>query len=332
MTDDAAAVPRLCEPPAHLITLAIEASVCSPCRSKRGAVIFRGPDLVAWGYNDKPHGFACDGSVSCKATCRAEAIHAEQQALLSAGRKANGAEMLHVKTVDGELVPSGGPSCVQCSKLGLIAGIQAMWLFHDDGWRRYDTTEWHRLSLEAMPADLLSTVERLTQERDQCRAELEQERHVSLNDPAEQRAERYASEAAELTRRLIAAESEVARLTQEQAQHQDMERVFREDFLPFIEWGQQHLDGGRWGGHHITDAIKTELLEAESALTDLRRRLRALEQDMRKLRNRLFKESSDISQQAPRYDMAGWLEEEGTRVERWADRLAALQTDEGTQG
>jgi deoxycytidylate deaminase len=139
------------EPPQHLIDLAVQVSGWSPCRSKRGSVIFdRDGNVIAHGHNYKPQGFECDGSEACKATCRVEAIHAEQRALLEAGSRARGAEMLHVKSVDGKLVPSDGPSCVQCSKLGLAAGVRAMWLYHENGWRRYPTDEWHRLSLAAL--------------------------------------------------------------------------------------------------------------------------------------------------------------------------------------
>lgn len=137
------------QPPTYIIQLAIEASQCSPCRSKRGVAIFNRSDLVTVGYNHKPSGFECDGSTTCKATCRVEAVHAEQAALLSADWRVLGAEMLHVKTVDGALVPSGGPSCVQCSKLILAAGIEAMWLYQNDGWHRYEADEFHRLSLAA---------------------------------------------------------------------------------------------------------------------------------------------------------------------------------------
>jgi deoxycytidylate deaminase len=112
-------------------------------------VLFRGDDIAAHGYNYKPRGFDCDGSVACKATCRVEAIHAEQQALLSLGRHTNGTDMLHVKTVDGRLVASGGPSCVECSKLVLIAGVTFVWLYHVDGWRRYEASEFHRLSVDS---------------------------------------------------------------------------------------------------------------------------------------------------------------------------------------
>ena len=143
---------RETEPPARHVTRAVEMSMCSPCRSKRGVAIFRGETPIASGYNFKPRGFDCDGTEACKSSCRDEAVHAEQFALLRAGRLAEGADMLHVKTVDGALVPSGGPSCVQCSKLALAAGIAGVWLFHEDGWRRYPIVEFHRRSLAARDA------------------------------------------------------------------------------------------------------------------------------------------------------------------------------------
>lgn len=136
-------------PPSHVIDLAVEVSGWSPCRSKRGVVIFSEGDVISHGYNYKPRGFDCDGSDTCKATCRREAVHAEQQALLSAGNRARASQMLHVKTVGGKLVPSGGPSCVECSKLARAAGIAWFWLYHDTGWRRYEMAEFHVLSIAA---------------------------------------------------------------------------------------------------------------------------------------------------------------------------------------
>lgn len=137
------------QPPQHVIDFSIEVAQWSPCQSKRGVVIFSGDDILGHGYNYKPRGFDCDGSDTCKATCRAEAIHAEQQALLGFRNKAQGADMLHVKSVNGVLAASGGPSCVQCSKLAVVCGIANFWLFHESGWRRYEMAEFHRLSIGA---------------------------------------------------------------------------------------------------------------------------------------------------------------------------------------
>jgi deoxycytidylate deaminase len=136
------------EPPDAVVNAAIRASTLSPCRSKRGAVVFDDDGVMAVGYNHKPAGFECDGSAECKAHCRIEALHAEQHALVNEAELV-GSDMLHVKTVDGTLVPSGAPSCVECSKLILAAGIAGMWLYHADGWRRYELPEFHSLSIKA---------------------------------------------------------------------------------------------------------------------------------------------------------------------------------------
>jgi deoxycytidylate deaminase len=75
-------------------------------------------------------------------------VHAEQWALLDAGPQAYGRELMHLKAVNGLLVASGPPSCVQCSKLILAAGVEGVWLFRPDAlWHRYTATEFHQLSL-----------------------------------------------------------------------------------------------------------------------------------------------------------------------------------------
>lgn len=122
----------------------------SPCQSKRGAVIWSTFDhrILATGFNRPPIGFACDGSNHCKSTCRASAVHAEQMAILQADHNLlRGASIMHVKAVDGEPVDSGGPSCTQCSKLILEAGIKVVYLRHDGKWVAYNADEFHRLSL-----------------------------------------------------------------------------------------------------------------------------------------------------------------------------------------
>lgn len=132
-------------PPQFAIDLAIQASLLSPCGSKRGASIWICDKLVITGYNHKTAPFICDQSKKCRKLCPQDAVHAEQHALLHAG-VVFGMEMLHIKTVDGLLVPSMGPSCLQCSKLILASGIVGMWLFHHNGWKRYTATEFHYAS------------------------------------------------------------------------------------------------------------------------------------------------------------------------------------------
>jgi deoxycytidylate deaminase len=164
------------KPSEGMIAEAIRGSKNSPCRSKRGVVIYGEGKPVFARWNWKPGG--CDGSAACKATCNQTAVHAEQQALVHAGRWSNGAEMLHVKTVDGALVPSGGPSCVQCSKLVVAAGIAGVWLFHADGWRRYVADEFHRLSILAAEAALATSCkerEQVQKEHDELLARMDRQ-------------------------------------------------------------------------------------------------------------------------------------------------------------
>ncbi len=148
------------------LALATETGAGSPCaKSRRGVVIFcRHLGLLAVGRNHPPEGFACDGSDECRASCNKLCVHAEADALahlaraLQARRDEFSAlgdavgemrpEMLHVKVVDGEAVPSGPPSCWQCSRHVVNFGIEAFWLLHEDGLRRYAPDEFHALTLE----------------------------------------------------------------------------------------------------------------------------------------------------------------------------------------
>lgn len=142
------------------VALALTAAGSSTCRSKRGAVAFSGREgepreLVAVGFNQKPDD-TCDGSERCKATCRREAIHAEQALLMSGVDLALGGsvEVIHVKANAGALAASGPPDCIECSKLLLFAGVVAVWLYHEDGWRRYPIAEFHRRSIAGEYAKL----------------------------------------------------------------------------------------------------------------------------------------------------------------------------------
>jgi len=136
------------QPHAGVIQQAISASLKSPCRSKRGVAIWkRGARLaVSTGWNALPIG-VCDGSATCKNTCGRVAIHAEQRAILSTSALYADYAMLHVKTIDGSLVPSGEPSCIECAKLIVASGIGGMYLYHADGWRLYDVADFYYRSL-----------------------------------------------------------------------------------------------------------------------------------------------------------------------------------------
>ncbi len=135
-------------PPEFAIQRAVKAAVRSVCRSQRGAAIWEGSKFISAGFNRQLPPLTCDHSDACKATCRLTALHAEMDALLR-GRYVEGADMLHVKVLDQCLVPSGGPSCVQCSKLILASGIRYMWLFQSGGWHRYTAADFHHMSVRA---------------------------------------------------------------------------------------------------------------------------------------------------------------------------------------
>ena len=136
-------------PPRSAIDAAVVASRSSLCRSKRGVCIWSNDFILATGFNHQPGRLVCDQTEKCKSSCRLTAVHAEQSALLRCcfPYKLKGAQLLHVKTVEGLPVPSGGPSCLECSKLCLEAGIATVWLLHERGWQAYPADVFHRLTL-----------------------------------------------------------------------------------------------------------------------------------------------------------------------------------------
>lgn len=132
----------------------------SPCqKSKRGVVIFhREEGVLGTGFNAQPGPFRCDGSEACRANCNKLCVHAEMAALHDAARQEHslvGAEMLHIKVVDGLPVASGQPSCWQCSREVLASEIQWFWLLHDHGLERYSAEEFHEQTLRNLGLPVL---------------------------------------------------------------------------------------------------------------------------------------------------------------------------------
>lgn len=128
--------------------LAVRKANDSPCcKSKRGIVLVSSSGIEAVACNAPPEGFSCTGTDFCKKNCNKLCVHAEEAALLD-HTGGGDLEMIHVKTVNGELVPSGNPSCWQCSRAIVHAGVKGMWLYHADGWKRYTANEFHRLTLQ----------------------------------------------------------------------------------------------------------------------------------------------------------------------------------------
>lgn len=127
---------------------AVFAAGKSPCqKSKRGAAVWDLGGSWAAGCNHPPKPFECDGSAKCREHCNKRCIHAEVDAIINAEFELAGKDMLHVKVVDGEPVASGPPSCWQCSRHILDAGIRRMWLLEDDGWKSYSALDFHTITM-----------------------------------------------------------------------------------------------------------------------------------------------------------------------------------------
>ena len=136
--------------PEEALEEAVKIGTRSPCvKSKRGVVIFHRDmsQVLAAAFNTPPEGFVCGHDEQCRRFCGKLCVHAEVGALIQAGERAVGYDMLHVKVVDGKAVASGPPSCTDCSKAILEAGISSMWLLHENGLRVYSAREFHLFSL-----------------------------------------------------------------------------------------------------------------------------------------------------------------------------------------
>lgn len=121
------------EPPDLIVTFAIHEAQKSPCsKSQRGAIVYDTRDLVVHGsgFNGPPEPFRCTGSDACREHCNKSCLHAEARALQGLARyQAHYSELVHAKTVQGELVAGGGPSCWQCSRQILELQLHGVWLF-----------------------------------------------------------------------------------------------------------------------------------------------------------------------------------------------------------
>jgi deoxycytidylate deaminase len=140
--------------PAPPLPWLLAAGGMSRCKkSQRAAVLMpRETGKVYIGWNGPALG-ACDGSEACRRDCPRICIHAEQDALRQAGVDASGGEMFHLKVEgSGTAMPSGPPSCVECSKLMLAAGVAGVWLLQrklggELAWGRWTAEAFHRQTL-----------------------------------------------------------------------------------------------------------------------------------------------------------------------------------------
>lgn len=133
----------------HALAAAVGTAMRSPCaKSKRGVVIFKGTYVLAAGYNHPPSPMRCDASPECYEACGKICVHAEVAALRCLSSCAENLEMLHVKVIDGVAVPSGPPSCWQCSREILDSGqFSRVWLLHERGLVAYTPLEFHEATL-----------------------------------------------------------------------------------------------------------------------------------------------------------------------------------------
>lgn len=141
--------------PGHIASAIREACGSTCKKSRRGAVIIFNNSLVGRASNGPPKGFACDGSTECREACNKVAVHAEERAIIQRNRVwIPGADLIHVKVDEkGKLVVSGLPSCWQCSRMIIEAGISRVWLHHTDDrygtvWQNYYADEFHELTLK----------------------------------------------------------------------------------------------------------------------------------------------------------------------------------------
>lgn len=140
----------------HALVAAAHAAHESPCtKSKRGVAIFNPMygNVLGVGSNAPPAPLMCVGDGACRAACGKVAVHAEEAAIIDVVRKcrfSTGLHMVHVKVVGEAIVPSGPPSCVECSKMILAWGIEVVWLLHDPGGLTpYEARDFHVESLKS---------------------------------------------------------------------------------------------------------------------------------------------------------------------------------------
>lgn len=134
--------------------LAAEEARKSTCKkSQRGALIVKGEVILSRGHNKVTLSELCNPCIreNIKDNSHVElcsAIHAEQMALLKVNNKLlKDARMYQIKVKDGEMKPSGKPSCTVCSRMIYEAGIEFV-LWHKEGYAVYSPEEFNKLSFE----------------------------------------------------------------------------------------------------------------------------------------------------------------------------------------
>ncbi len=134
---------------------ALEAKNSKCTKSQRGVVIVKNGEIIGSGYNMPTIEELCNPCIrehihnnSQVEMC--SAIHAEQMAIVAVANSTNtleGAVMYHIKTKNGEMQPSGKPSCTVCSRIILPTDLKFV-LWHEEGYAIYGAKELNELSFE----------------------------------------------------------------------------------------------------------------------------------------------------------------------------------------
>lgn len=125
-----------------------------PCaKSKRVSAIITNYNEYVISVNTPPVGFNCQNNDACKKVCNQVCVHAEENAILTAfnaNLEVKNSTCLHLKIKDGNPTFSGRPSCIYCSRKLLQSEVKYMYLFHENGWKRYTSEEFHRETLKTL--------------------------------------------------------------------------------------------------------------------------------------------------------------------------------------
>ncbi|MFH1787538.1 MAG: deaminase [archaeon] len=138
---------------------AIEESKKATClRSKCGAVIVKGKKIIGRGFNSPPGNLESQRRCSIKkneypekTTDKTCCVHAEQRAVIDALKnnlaKIIGSRLYFVRlNKNDEFMFAGNPYCTICSKFVLDSGIKEFALWHKEGIRVYNSTEYNDIS------------------------------------------------------------------------------------------------------------------------------------------------------------------------------------------
>lgn len=138
------------------MTRAAQIAPLSKCtKTSRGVIIVRGKEKLSVGYiyHSNPDKY-CNPCVRLqirdntnRELCGAE--HAEAMAIRVAKDNdidLTGSRLYHMKVKNGQMAPSGPPSCALCSDKMLKSGISEAVIWHKEGYALYDIKEFDELS------------------------------------------------------------------------------------------------------------------------------------------------------------------------------------------